>query len=334
MVRDRLRGWPEDVPINGAPPQVRILQEISAATESYPSPFPSAAKRLDAAARDLEAMAPLDVKAGPLVHPPYQWKPDLDRDVAKWGRRIREAAERCDPGRYSQAVKGLRSSLRTYRTLVDSTQELRKHAIEAIRPASESGDVYPEHGWLEHGPRSAIWDENARVELRWSPWDVLSQPDLLDMFAELIAAEIKHRGTGPEGWAFDLVCPMSSTAMPLATSLSIRFKSRLVAINDDDGRRFPPGSEPRNGDRALLVDSLLQTGRHSHEAWTALDAKGTTIAAAVFICENDRLPPGQDQFPIVQVLKRQERFLALFRMSDLLTAYRQRGAEAESLRSS
>lgn len=303
---------PENEP---RPVQVAGLVSLADKLRSKPEPASRWSDLFRQTGDHLAGLMPMSARLGPLLeNPTLRAKPDFDDQFVGSVNRVRACAQARDIRCCDETIVRLRDCVVHWHSFFDDWVRVRGNAAETIDLAEKVPQL--SDGWLSHGLRHDFQDRETGQALVWLPWGALEQPDVLAGLTNWIAMEIDHAA-----WAFTAVCTMSSTGAPLATMLSERLRTRLLVINDHDFK-FLPGSGPRQGDKLVLVDSLVATGHHLDLATATIQDAGARVAGAVLICRNDLLPDGKLEGPIIEYMLRQKKIIWLFEMSDLYSVWK------------
>jgi hypothetical protein len=111
---------------------------------------------------------------------------------------------------------------------------------------------------LLHGAPQPVGQPYRGMRCFWNPWKALSDPTLLEILVDLARHTIDSAQW--EWLGFDIICSMSATSSPVASVLSLRYQKPLF-YSDNRTYGFLP-EEPSEGDRVLLIDSLVSSGFH------------------------------------------------------------------------
>lgn len=114
----------------------------------------------------------------------------------------------------------------------------------------------------------------------WNPWEVLSEPSRIIQVKEWFKVEIEKRG-----WKFDAICGMSNTGTALATLLSVDLNKKLI-MSDNQTFLIVP-SNPKTGEKVLLVDSLIKTGVHLLNNVKIIEHSGGEVSGLAVIARDD-----------------------------------------------
>jgi orotate phosphoribosyltransferase len=202
--------------------------------------------------------------------------------------------------------------------------DLRQSSTDAVKRLSEDEAqellTYPRRGM------KTVFYEPQQGYFAWLQWEGLVKSNLLRDQVDLITEALDH-----QGWMFDSICSMSTSATPIATLLSVRYNRDFLWF-DGAERNFFPSGRPREGEAVLLVDSIAQTGRFLDSVSSCLAELSASAVGAVFLCINDKLPPGRARHRGLDDLLSRERVISLFSISDLWRLLQPRlGASPEAI---
>jgi orotate phosphoribosyltransferase len=302
---------------------VELLREqlsfLAAQLRDRPSPLSSWSEKLQETASVFGRLLPIENKVQPiLTNKTLQIKAHSDARLTKQLDNFRVAAQERNKERCGEIVLQLYDEARELTQLIEHWLELRIIASSGIDTVDKVRLIEEHGGWLSHGIGNNFQDPVTKQELVWFPWDVLSRPDLLDKLTNWVTKE-----TQDAGWRFDAICAMSSTGLPVATLMSMRLGTELLAI-DNVEFCFLPKDAPNPGERILLVDSGLQTGRHLSEATKRIENARAIVAGVICISFNDFLPQNKTELNIVEHMIQRNNLRYLFQISDLYELWKER----------
>lgn len=320
LVERALQDLPSEIEIDK---HITLLREhlslLADTLRSEPMPFSSWGQVFQETATALGDLLPVERKVQPLLaNKTLHIKPHFDAILTQRLDEVRFYAQKGDEEHLNISVLHLRETVREWTDLTRDWFELRTIASSGIDTVDKFDMIRAHWGWLRHGIENIFVDPTAGQHLVWFPWDVLSRSDLLVKLTNWVAKE-----TTEVEWCFDTVCAMTSTGLPMATLLSTQLEKGLLAIDDKEFLSIPRNTA-QPGERILLVDSGIQTGRHLAEATKKAQDERAVIAGAVCICMNDLLPADKTRLPIIEDMLDRGSLIYLFEISDLYQIWKER----------
>jgi hypothetical protein len=189
-----------------------------------------------------------------------------------------------------------------------------KFRLAATNCFDTSGAVTREkYGELSHMMEVWYVDPDSGRRTNWNAMLALvSSPKLMNSIAGFIAESIVRLG-----WNFDSFCQMSAGGHGLAQLLALRMDKRLLAIDNRTHRFLPAKADPEWGHHLVLVDTVIQSGKHLEDSISQAKKDGREVKGAVFLARNDGLEdPDQDR-GIVDRMQAKGQLLYCFALSTL-----------------
>jgi len=302
------------------PPQKVSLDVLAQTLADMQEPFRSWSKRFKNASETLASVLPMEKKLRALLGAALKAKAHFDIDFYEAVVDVRERAQDRDEYACSKAIDNMVESVVSWVRLTSDWYSLRQDAAGRMHRADTGVSEWS--GQLRH-LAVKFGEPGTRTPMVWWQSSLLSRSDSLDRLSTWIFREIDDR-IRDKRWSttdFSAVCSMSSTGVPLATLLSSHYGKRFLAVDEGANYRFPPGFQPEPGDNVLLVDSNISTGMHVLKCAKEITEAGAFVMGVVVICENDMC---EDQrLPIVETLRRDDRLIRLFTLSDIYSRWRQ-----------
>lgn len=313
-IDETLANLPKAIPEDDAnPPQKACMESLAETLAPMREPFRSWSTFFKLAAEELAGVVPMDQKLPALLGQPLQAKVHFERDLYEQVKEVRARANDRDGDACGKAIEILTGSVVEWVHLTKDWYSLRQDAAAHIC-RWDSPDK-PWHGWLAHLAVRFDAPETGRPMVWWQS-GLLSQSDSLERLSAWIVREIDDRLKDRwKGDSVSAICSMSSTGVVPATLLSAHYRKKLLIADEGADFAFPPAFQPKPGDNVLLVDSNLSTGVHLERCARRLADAGAFIVGVVLICEDDL--PGKVRKPIVETLRREERLIRLFSLSDM-----------------
>lgn len=310
---------PPTIPEDEAnPPQKECLDTLAGELAPLYEPFRSWSKSFRRAADALAIVVPMQTRLDALLGTALKAKAHFDVDFYQAVREIREFAQDRDDIRCGGAIQKLETSVVSWVDLTADWYSLRRDAAAAMSYSENPGSEWS--GWLRHVAVD-FREPGTGKPMVWWQSSLLSQWDSLERLSTWIIREIDDR-VRDRKWSADFtaVCSMSSTGVPLATLLSSHYQKRLLIIDEGAEYSFPPGFEPRFGDKIVLVDSNISTGLHLLRCNERIKAAKASVTGAVFIAENDLSETGLsviDRSVVDENSSLRDCVIPLFTLSDI-----------------
>ncbi len=127
-------------------------------------------------------------------------------------------------------------------------------------------------------------------------------PDILEMISEGMAEKLKDLD-------FDRIACVELGGVPIAVALSLKMKKPLVIFRKekkDYGVKGDRIGEVKRGERVVVVEDVITTGKSALSAARRVEESGAGVAAIIAVV--DREESGRD-------------FMSLLKLSDLIDAY-------------
>lgn len=127
-------------------------------------------------------------------------------------------------------------------------------------------------------------------------------PDILEMISEGMAEKLKDMD-------FDRIACVELGGVPIAVALSLKMKKPLVIFRKekkDYGVKGDRIGEVKRGERVVVVEDVITTGKSALSAARRVEESGAGVAAIIAVV--DREESGRD-------------FMSLLKLSDLIDAY-------------
>jgi orotate phosphoribosyltransferase len=317
------RTIPEDA---NNPPQMECLETLADALAPLYEPFRTWSKSFRSAAEALAGVLPMRQKLDALLSTALKAKTNFDIDFYEAANEIRECAQDRDETGCAGAIEKLATSVVSWVDLTTDWYSLRRDAAASISYSENPGHEW--WGWLRHIAVDFREPGTGRPMVWWQS-SLLSRSDSLERLSTWIIREIDDRIRDKKWTAdFSAICSMSSTGVPLATLLSSHYGKRLLIVDEGAEYNFPPGFEPRLGDKILMVDSNISTGEHLGRCAERISNARASVVGAVFIAENDL--SDKTRGTIVDGMRQRDGVIHLFTLGDIYGRWKEEGELLET----
>ena len=233
---------------------------------------------------------------------------------------IRDGAKKEDQESFQTALNDTRDGTKKLSEFVDSWIYLRGVASTGIGPLPTE-----RYEQLKHSFEN-ILVPNEESSLNWSPQVLLWQHSIRTLLSYSLVIMIEDHE-----WSFDYICSISGSGLPLATTLSSNFEKPLFEA-DSITYSFAPFA-PTENKSVLLVDTILQTGKHLLTVKEHIEERGARFAGYIALVDNDMMPKGSSRLNEVCSLTKDRKIILLYKMSELYALWEEQKSEKISKQS-
>ena len=250
---------------------------------------------------------------------PVRLRPVFDRDTSRLLQRIRASAAAADDTT-TENLRQLRDLLRKWNQFASTWEVFRDAAEKCFDPAgtvsryTAGSRGQARYSELIHSSEVLVRDDRTGKSINWNATiDLSSRPEVIDRVTDFIAEAVKGLD-----WDFDTVCQLSSGAHGLALLLGLKLGKRHLAMDNVTLNFLPEKVGDDLGRNLVLIDMVVQSGRHLGEAKERLERDGRRFRGAIFVVMNDCLLKPADRRSIIDELISSDQLIHCFRLSEFL----------------
>ena len=246
---------------------------------------------------------------------PVRLGPVIDRQTSLLLRKIQDSATAADES-LTENLRQMRDLMRKWNQFASTWQTFKEAAENCFDPAgtvtrgATSQQGQERYSELIYPTAITVRDDKSDRTVNWNASiDLNSRPEILNRVTDLIAEAVEGLN-----WDFDTICQLSTHAHGLALLLSLKLGKRQGAM-DNVTLNFLPEDLGQN---LVLIDVVVQSGRHLGEAIEKLEKDGRRFRGAIFIMMNDRLEKPSDRRSVVDELVAGDQLIHCFKLSEFL----------------